>query len=194
MSVHKKLMQARMLLQSVKIKKSGVNKFPGYEYFELSDFIPDVQRIFHELGLCGVVSYCRDLATLTITDTETSQSIKITSPMAGANLKGCHDIQNLGAVETYQRRYLWVTAMEILEHDAIDSTSGSNGSDIERITADQATDLLDKIKESGLKLETFYAKFNIKQLPSLPALEYKNALDKIDQFRRQREAKNAAKV
>jgi hypothetical protein len=43
--------------------------------------------------------------------------------MADANLKGCHPIQNLGAVETYTRRYLWVTAMEIVEHDALDSSA-----------------------------------------------------------------------
>jgi hypothetical protein len=42
--------------------------------------------------------------------------------MAEANLKGCHPIQNLGAVETYTRRYLWVSAMEIVEHDALDSS------------------------------------------------------------------------
>jgi hypothetical protein len=42
--------------------------------------------------------------------------------MADAQLKGCHPIQNLGAVETYTRRYLWVTAMEIVEHDALDSS------------------------------------------------------------------------
>jgi hypothetical protein len=42
--------------------------------------------------------------------------------MADANLKGCHPIQNLGAVETYTRRYLWVSAMEIVEHDALDSS------------------------------------------------------------------------
>lgn len=122
MSVHKKLMEARIKLQSVKMKKSGLNKFAGYDYFELSDFIPHVQKIFHELGLCGVVSYERDIAKLTITDTETNTEIVITSPMESAILKGCHPIQNLGAVETYQRRYLWVTAMEILENDIVDGS------------------------------------------------------------------------
>lgn len=123
MSVYKKLMAARIALQSIKMKKSGLNKFAGYEYFELSDFIPHVQSIFNDLGLCGVVSYEREIATLRIVDVDDpNQQIVITSPMAGASLKGCHDIQNLGAVETYQRRYLWVTAMEILEHDALDSS------------------------------------------------------------------------
>lgn len=119
--VHKKLMQARIALQNTKLKKSGQNKFAGYSYFELADFLPSVQEIFNNLGLCGVVSYDSDIASLTITDTEDGTSIVITSPMAEANLKGCHPIQNLGAVETYTRRYLWVTAMEIVEHDAIDS-------------------------------------------------------------------------
>lgn len=117
-------MQARLKLQNTKLEKSGHNKFAGYKYFELGDFLPTVQNIFAELGLCGVVSYTQDLATLTITDG--TDSILIHSPMGSAALKGCHEVQNIGAVETYQRRYLWVTAMEIVEHDVLDATTGSD--------------------------------------------------------------------
>lgn len=116
-------MQARIQLQSATLKKSGHNKFAGYQYFELGDFIPTINEIFNNLGLCGVVSYDSEIASLTITDTDDNSNIVITSPMAEANLKGCHPIQNLGAVETYTRRYLWVTAMEIVEHDALDSSA-----------------------------------------------------------------------
>ena len=121
--VHKKLMQARIALQNAPLKKSGHNKFAGYSYFELGDFIPTINQIFNEIGLCGVVSYDSEIASLTITDVDDGTNIVITSPMADANLKGCHPIQNLGAVETYTRRYLWVTAMEIVEHDALDSSA-----------------------------------------------------------------------
>jgi len=121
MSVHKKLMAARVKLQSTEMKKSGLNKFAGYSYFELGDFIPHIQTIFNDLGLCGVVSFNTEYATLCITDVEDGTVIVVTSPMAEANLKGAHPIQNLGAVESYQRRYLWMTAMEIVEHDIIDS-------------------------------------------------------------------------
>lgn len=123
MSVHRKLMEARVKLQNTKLEKTGSNKFAGYSYFELGDFLPAAQQIFNELGLCGVVSYATDIATLTITDVDGGGQITITSPMAEANLKGCHPIQNLGAVETYTRRYLWVAALEIVEHDAIDATT-----------------------------------------------------------------------
>ena len=122
MSVHKKLMAARVELQGIKLKKSGQNKFAGYSYFELGDFLPEIQNIFNKLGLCGVVSYDREIASLTITDVDDGTVIVITSPMAEANLKGTHPIQNLGAVETYQRRYLWMTAMEIVEHDILDAS------------------------------------------------------------------------
>ena len=95
----------------------------GYSYFELGDFLPTINSIFYKTGLCGVVSFGKELASLTITDTEDGSEIVLTSPMAEANLKGCHPIQNLGAVETYTRRYLWVSAMEIVEHDALDSSA-----------------------------------------------------------------------
>jgi len=121
MSVHKKLMQARVKLLSVDMKKSGQNKFAGYSYFELGDFIPHVQNIFNELGLCGVVTFNTEYAQLCITDTDDGTVIVITSPMAEANLKGAHPIQNLGAVLSYQRRYLWMAAMELVEGDAVDS-------------------------------------------------------------------------
>ena len=123
MGVHKKLMEARLLLQHAPLKKSGHNKFAGYSYFELGDFLPTINSIFYKTGLCGVVSFGKELASLTITDTDDGSEIVLTSPMAEANLKGCHPIQNLGAVETYTRRYLWVSAMEIVEHDAIDSSA-----------------------------------------------------------------------
>ncbi len=125
MSVYKKLQQARMLLQGTKLTKSGKNKFAGYEYFELGDFLPAVQKICHEMGLCGIVSFNHEMAYLQINDVEDGTSIMFTSPMSSAALKGCHDVQNLGAVQSYLRRYLWVNAFEIVEHDALDATTGA---------------------------------------------------------------------
>ena len=123
MSVYKKLMDARIQLQGKALSKSGNNKFAGYKYFELGDFLPAIQEIFSGLGLCGVVSFGKEDANLTIIDIENpADRIVIGTPMSSAALKGCHEVQNLGAVQTYLRRYLWVTAMEIVEHDALDSS------------------------------------------------------------------------
>ena len=64
---------------------------------------------------------------LTIVNAEnTDEKLVFTSPMSNANLKGCHDVQNLGAVQTYLRRYLWVNAFEIVESDGLDATTGKD--------------------------------------------------------------------
>ena len=131
MNVYKKLQQARLKLQSAPLKKSGRNTFAKYEYFELADFLPTIQTIFAEVGLCGAVSFGTEIATLTIVDTDATEITQgnfavFSSPMSTAELKGCHAIQNLGAVQTYLRRYLWVAAMEIVEHDSLDATTGKD--------------------------------------------------------------------
>ncbi len=126
MSVYGKLQEARIMLQRTKLSKSGKNKFAGYEYFELGDFLPAIQEICQKVGLCGVVSFNHEMAFLQINDVEDGTSIMFTSPMSSASLKGCHDVQNLGAVQTYLRRYLWTNAFEIVEHDALDAVMGKD--------------------------------------------------------------------
>ena len=127
MSVYKKLQEARIDLQSKPLKKSGKNNFAGYQYFELADFLPSIQQICLDRGLCGSVTFYTDIAVLTITDVDKPEDkIEFKCPMSSAALKGCHEVQNLGAVQTYLRRYLWTNAFEIVEHDALDATMGKD--------------------------------------------------------------------
>lgn len=125
--VYKKLQEARVELQNADLKKSGKNTYSGYSYFTLEDFLPATQRIFAKKQLCGIVSFNENLASLVIMDYEFGGVIQIHSPMGSANLKGCHEVQNIGAVETYQRRYLWMAAMELVEEDEIDTNTGRDG-------------------------------------------------------------------
>ena len=121
--VHKKLMQARVELQTMPLKKSGHNKFAGYNYFELGDFLPQVNAIFHRLGLCSVVSFDAEYASLTITDVDDGTMIVITSPMVESNMKGASPIQSLGGIQTYQRRYLYLCATDLVEGDSFDAVA-----------------------------------------------------------------------
>lgn len=128
MNVYEKLNAAREEFHRAKLKKTGQNKFAGYQYFELGDFIIPALEIFKKHNLASVISFGLTEATMQIVDTEfPEQRIVITSPMSTAALKGCHEVQNLGAVQTYLRRYLWVAALEIVEHDALDATVGRKG-------------------------------------------------------------------
>ena len=122
MSVFKKLQQARVKLQSIELKKSGKNTFAKYSYFELADFLPAINTIFDEVGLCDVISFTDNSAFIQITDVETGEHIVFTSPSADAPLKGALPIQALGAQHTYLRRYLYLLALNIVEHDSIDAS------------------------------------------------------------------------
>ena len=127
MNVYQRLNDARNKFHSLKLEKTGHNKFAGYKYFELGDFLIPALRVFGECGLCAYVSFKADEACMFIRDVEKPEDvIYITSPMGSAALKGCHEVQNIGAVETYQRRYLWVAALEIVEHDALDAITGKD--------------------------------------------------------------------
>jgi hypothetical protein len=127
MNVYQRLSLAREKFHALKLTKTGHNKFAGYYYFELGDFLIPALRVFREVGLCAHVTFDKDEAMLIIRcDDKPEDWFSIQSPMGSASLKGCHEVQNIGAVETYQRRYLWVAALEIVEHDALDATTGKD--------------------------------------------------------------------
>jgi len=162
MSIYAKLNSARAAFHAMPLKKSGKNTFAGYSYFELGDFLIPALKVFETYGLCPIISFDSYIATLRIVDTETNDEITFTSPMAEANLKGTHPIQNLGAVQTYQRRYLYMAALEIVEHDAIDASAPIQSTGITREQLERVQDLImqtqsdvvaicKKLKVSGLK-------------------------------------------
>jgi hypothetical protein len=126
MNIYQKLNQARTQLQSLQLKKSGENKFAGFKYYELGDFIPHVNNLFNELGIFAAFNIKDELATLTLVDTDKPESaIQFTSPVADAQVKGTTPVQSLGAVHTYLKRYLYVNALEIVESDTLDAKVGS---------------------------------------------------------------------
>lgn len=176
MNVYKKLMEARIKLQSMELKKSGHNKFAGYKYFELGDFLPQIQDIFNKIGLCSFISFTSEYATLTIIDTEDNSQVVFTSPMAEANLKGSHAIQNIGAVETYSRRYLYVSALEIVEHDAIDASEPVAPASAKPITVDVFSNMPEQeqqeIRSYGVDVIALLSKSDVEG-----AVEYINMLE-----------------
>ena len=154
MGVYKKLADARRMMRSRTLKKSGHNKFAGYNYFELGDFLHPALEIFDELGLISIVSFTKEQAELCIVDTDGGGEIVFTCPFGSAALKGCHEVQNMGACQTYNRRYLYTLALELLEHDALDSTTGSGnietidvGMMIDHLAAIDAASTLEELKD-----------------------------------------------
>jgi hypothetical protein len=163
MNVYQKLNEAREQFHKAKLKKSGHNKFANYYYFELGDFVIPALEIFKQIGLTSIISFGKEEASMTIVNNDKpEEKIVLTSPMSSAALKGCHEVQNLGAVQTYLRRYLWVAALEIVEHDALDGTVGSDkktikptdgvivSKDRQHIIADVAIAIADRINADDM--------------------------------------------
>lgn len=141
MNIYQKLAEARQKLKEVGLKQSGKNKGVGYTYFDLSDILPHTTKLEKELGLLSVVSFSDDEGTLTIYNTEdVTEKIVFSSPLRGADLKGCHPVQNLGAAETYVRRYLYLLAYEIVETDSLDLQQGNSKPTGERSKTVQAVE------------------------------------------------------
>ena len=183
MPIHKKLNEARLAFHSLPLKKSGQNTFAGYKYFELSDFLVPALRIFNDVGLCAVISFSESTASMHIVDVEDGSQVIIHSPMGSANLKGCHEIQNIGACETYSTRYLWTAALCIVEHDALDSTTGKiePAPRIKFISDKQFAELQSLVDETKTDLALLCKHYKINALKELQETRFdavKAALEK----------------
>jgi hypothetical protein len=175
--VYEKLQKARVRLQNIKLKKSGHNKFAGYRYFELNDFLFTVNAIFEQLRLCHTLEFTNDLATMRVIDTENGGCAKFTCPMAEAHLKGCHPVQNLGASITYITRYLLVMALAICEHDALDATTGSEEPKSSKPVTKDVFDTLDEQSQEEIKSYAADVIMLIHKDQVSEAVEYINSLE-----------------
>ena len=126
-NVYTKLNQARIKMQEYGLKQTGVNDFAKYKYFELDEILPVNNKICAEINATTVCNFDNAGAVLYFIDCDKPEDrIAFTSPMSSASLKGCHEVQNLGAVETYIKRYLYQSLYELSEKDALDKTMNPN--------------------------------------------------------------------
>ncbi|MDR0423099.1 MAG: ERF family protein [Rickettsiales bacterium] len=156
MTIFEKMNIVKSELLKLNLKKSGANKFAGFNYYELGDFLPSIVDLCRENGLYTHITFDNEKAELSIYDANDKDQpvLKFSSPMRNLVLKGCNEIQALGGVETYQRRYLYMVAFDITENDLFDSVSGSGN--FQQITKKDITkdydELIKKVKEKILSI------------------------------------------
>ena len=132
LNVWAKLLKARQMFLEASVKKSGINRHLEFKYFELEDIVPTATSIGNELGLLFLTTFETEYAQMTVVNTDNpEQTIVFKSPMkeldsieskTGGRITNA--MQNLGSAETYQRRYLYMTALDIVEHDEFDAEVG----------------------------------------------------------------------
>ena len=146
-NLNESIIKIRVDLQNSKIKKSGKNKFANFDYFELSDFLPRLNELMLEEGINDNFKITNDMAILTLIKGKEKQEYTIPfvifdTPLtykkdkSGNYLKdkngeyiqvpSMQDIQYLGALNTYYKRYLYLNAFGIVENDVIDKVDNDN--------------------------------------------------------------------
>lgn len=172
MNIYEKIQNVKLELSKRELKKSGENKFSGFKYYELKDFMPSIIELCNKNGLFTQITFTNDEAILIIVDTDDSnavnqtndttdyRAVKYTSPMRELELKGANAIQALGGVQTYLRRYLYMNAFDIVEADMFDSVEFEKK---KRKKAEKGIldTLIDSCKKSFRDLETDEEKTSI---------------------------------
>lgn len=149
MNIFEKMQSAKELILKANLKKSGRNAFANYTYYELADLLPTIIQICNQVKLFTKVSFNDEYAVLTIINIEKpDEIIEYTSPMKELNLKGANAVQALGGVETYQRRYLYMAAFDIIENDMFDgAVNPEDNKELPKTPQKATSDTLAKMNE-----------------------------------------------
>lgn len=125
-SLNESIINIRVKLQNAKLKKSGKNKFAGFDYFELADFLPKLNELMLEEKVNDKFYIKDDYATLELqkgeeTNIYTMPFVLFATPVNKSGQSSMQDIQYLGALNTYYKRYLYLNAFGITDGDVIGS-------------------------------------------------------------------------
>lgn len=180
MSLNESIISIRVKLQNSTLKKSGLNKFAGFDYFELSDFLPRLNELMLEEKVNDLFTIENDKATLTLIKDEERQTYSIPfivfdTPINSKGQKSMQDIQYLGALNTYYKRYLYLNAFGITDGDVIDALENNS-----KMTKEQK-EIITKMPKSWQE--------GIRNTYGTMDLSYEQAKQMIDKFNKAKKEK-----
>jgi hypothetical protein len=133
-NVYQKIQRVRVELVNLNLKQTGKNDYSKFTYFELGDFLPHLNKLMDEYGLMTrfVIQSKKgdnpEKAILEVFNSENpeekvvfySETAEVQIGKTKDGSGGATSIQNLGGKITYMRRYLLMSAFEIIESDIVD--------------------------------------------------------------------------
>lgn len=167
-SLNESIIKIRVDLQNSKLKKSGKNKFAGFDYFELADFLPRLNELMLEEGVNDNFKITNDTATLTLIKGEEKQEytmpfVMFNTPLNKNGQPSMQDIQYLGALNTYYKRYLYLNAFGVTDGEVIDGMNNNELGKVDLITKEQIEALKELVED-------------------IPAMLYYYKVDKIEEL------------
>lgn len=208
-SLNESIIEIRVKLQNAKLKKSGKNKFAGFDYFELSDFLPKLNELMQEEGMNDRFSIINNndgtmTASLLLIKGEENQVYTMPFVMFDTptnrredrdtgeiyEVKSMQDIQYLGALNTYYKRYLYLNAFGITDGEIIDSMNNEEnvGNKKERKITEGQLKVLNKLSDDAkYKVCTKY------EVNKLEDLTMKQASELIASIKAKKESEGESK-
>ena len=164
MNLNESIIKIRVELQNAKLKKSGKNKFAEFDYFELADFLPKLNELMLSEGLNDIFYIKDNIAILEIHKGDEVNIYKMPFVMFETptnrredrstgevyEVKSMQDIQYLGALNTYYKRYLYINAFGITDGEIIDSMNNTEIKPEPKATPKQIELLLKIYKDDNL--------------------------------------------
>lgn len=200
--LNESIIKIRVELQNAKLKMSGKNEFAGFTYYELKDFLPKLNELMLEEKINDKFTIENEEVILTLIKGEEKQEYKMPfvlfdTPLtfkknkSGEFLKdkdgelikvpSMQDIQYLGALNTYYKRYLYLNAFGITDGDVISGMNpDESGGKVKTATQKQITMLEKYYKDENLtKLLEENKISELKEMPMTKASEIiKKLMDK----------------
>lgn len=131
MNVWAKLLQVRSEFYTEGAKKTGKNLHAEFMYFELEDIVPVAAPLFAKYGLLLIPTFVEGNAVAEVVNIDDPHEvIRFTIPLqfiAEPAKFRMNEVQGVGAVVTYYRRYLYMVVLDLVESDGIDNQKPKNG-------------------------------------------------------------------
>lgn len=163
-NLNESIIKIRVDLQNTNLKKSGKNKFAGFSYFELADFLPALNKLMYEEGINDRFYIKDNEAILELIkgeeiNTYTIPFIMFDTPLNKNGQPSMQDIQYLGALNTYYKRYLYLNAFGITDGDIIDGMD--NGNLVKKEEKDYRKELIKYCKDNNIDLKDVATKYGM---------------------------------
>lgn len=183
-NLNESIISIRVKLQSSKLKQSGFNKFANFKYFELADFLPRLNELMLEEKVNDRFYIDNDCAVLELVKGDELNTYKVPfimfpTPLNKNGQPSMQDIQYLGALNTYYKRYLYLNAFGITDGEVIDSMDETTSNTSAKATSRQI-DILNQyyIGENMTKLLNANGISKIEDMPFKKATELIKKLKK----------------
>ena len=161
MNLYQKVAKIKGEMSSMKFSKTGRNSFTKFNYFQLDDFEPTLEKLCSQYGVVTYFMFALDVARMVVVDADDpTQKIEVDSPVDVSFGKTSTKMQDIGSMQTYARRYLFMSFFGITESDFLDEVAGMDNpkseDDVEHVNPDKSEAVKKSDANTDKKKSTAY--------------------------------------